>query len=956
MLLTLSVAYLLTCALCQENPSVTDDTDTDNTDTDNTDTDETKADETNTDDTNKMVIEKYINVALGKPTSQTTTGYGGVAARAVDGNTDGNWGRASCTHTNFNGIQWWEVDLEAVYKIAYIEVYGRTDCCSDRLDNAKLWVGNNKCADLKNMGKAQVQKAECGKFSAGRKVRIEANNFLTLCEVKVMVRSEIEMEVAATQTPAAHKGEYHGDLLNVALHKHTTQSSTHHGGSPSRAVDGFAHSHWNKASCTYARNSRAMTYWEVDLGRVFHIDHLMVYGRTDGEQNVLDGAVVKVGDVACQTISDITKAEGNKVRIDCNGDESILTGRHIRVEKWDSTLTICELQVLIDPEKLPEVGEVIPTVDTTHLGEAVGEFFNVAKGKTATASSEPWGGVASRANDGVTNQNYNQASCSHTYNRGNEWWKVDLGRVFQVDHVRVWGRDDRESPIQGAKLWIGDHRCGTVNAKKKGEGPDYVKCSKEQSAGRYVMIEGLNKYLVLCEVQVMVNKALIDVEPNTIVSEGEILGNYTNVALKKKAWQTSTAHGGVASRAVDGWSYTHWNQGSCIHTNQQGSREWRVDLGKVYKVDKILIWSRTDRSEGDIKWAKVYVGRNFIASINEEIYKERFPLTVDCSEKNAYGKIVTIQLQVRNLMLCEVQVLVKNEDLGEDEIPSTFPSMENVALWKPTNQSSVAHGGTPNRAVDGYTNVNFAHWNQQSCVHTHQQDVNYWEVDLLKEYHIDHLFILARSDSGRERMGGNQITLDGNTVAGLTYTNGNLEYNIPMFNALGRRLRITKLGDYMMFCEFAVYVDHNYDPDEDPYLLDLTATNLAHKKVATSSSEYLGGVPSKALDGESEGNFYRGSCMSTGVQQGEHWWSVDLVDPANVGHVIVYPRLDVSSSDYIDTAAVYVGPHLCGSIEFEEFKRWYVIDCDGKTGSTVTVKKETGMLQFCEVIVQASEF
>ena len=46
--------------------------------------------------------------------------------------------------------------------------------------------------------------------------------------------------------------------------------------------------------------------------------------------------------------------------------------------------------------------------------------------------------------------------------------------------------------------------------------------------------------------------------------------------------------------------------------------------------------------------------------------------------------------------------------------------------------------------------------------------------------------------------------------------------------------------------------------------------------------------------------------MSTGVQQGVHWWSVDLVDPKSVGHVVVFPRLDVNNADYIDGATVSI--------------------------------------------------
>ena len=49
-----------------------------------------------------------------------------------------------------------------------------------------------------------------------------------------------------------------------------------------------------------------------------------------------------------------------------------------------------------------------------NLGEVIDDFFNVAKGKNTSASSEPWGGKAARAVDGVTNQNWNKyISSSH---------------------------------------------------------------------------------------------------------------------------------------------------------------------------------------------------------------------------------------------------------------------------------------------------------------------------------------------------------------------------------------------------------------------------------------------------------------------------------------------------------------------------------------------------------------
>ena len=59
-------------------------------------------------------------------------------------------------------------------------------------------------------------------------------------------------------------------------------------------------------------------------------------------------------------------------------------------------------------EDLPQPDEVIPTVNYQKIGEVIDDYFNVAKGKNTSASSEPWGGKAARAVDGSTNQHWNK--------------------------------------------------------------------------------------------------------------------------------------------------------------------------------------------------------------------------------------------------------------------------------------------------------------------------------------------------------------------------------------------------------------------------------------------------------------------------------------------------------------------------------------------------------------------
>ena len=60
----------------------------------------------------------------------------------------------------------------------------------------------------------------------------------------------------------------------------------------------------------------------------------------------------------------------------------------------------------------------------------------------------------------------------------------------------------------------------------------------------------------------------------------------------------------------------------------------------------------------------------------------------------------------------KVKTPVKNEDVAEEELPSTFPSYENVARGKPTNMSSIGWNGWSSRAVDGFSSDDSAKWNE----------------------------------------------------------------------------------------------------------------------------------------------------------------------------------------------------------------------------------------------------
>jgi putative heme-binding domain-containing protein len=97
------------------------------------------------------------------------------------------------------------------------------------------------------------------------------------------------------------------------------------------------------------------------------------------------------------------------------------------------------------------------------------------------------------------------------------------------------------------------------------------------TAGRFVRIElpGERRTLTLAEVEVY--------------SDGR------NVAREGKATQSSTAHGGVASRAIDGNSSGQFGAGGQTHTPEnQPNPWWELDLGAEMPIESITIFNRTD--------------------------------------------------------------------------------------------------------------------------------------------------------------------------------------------------------------------------------------------------------------------------------------------------------------------------------------------------------------------------
>jgi hypothetical protein len=80
------------------------------------------------------------NIAPRGKAGQVSTFGEGNAARAIDGNPDGNFFEHSVASTATQPNPWWELDLGSEEPITKIIIHNRTDCCRDRINPARVQI------------------------------------------------------------------------------------------------------------------------------------------------------------------------------------------------------------------------------------------------------------------------------------------------------------------------------------------------------------------------------------------------------------------------------------------------------------------------------------------------------------------------------------------------------------------------------------------------------------------------------------------------------------------------------------------------------------------------------------------------------------------------------------------------------------------------------------------------
>ncbi|XP_077127865.1 uncharacterized protein LOC143783346 [Ranitomeya variabilis] len=408
----------------------------------------------------------------------------GYAKNAIDGGKETSYYNGSCSHTNKVNNSWWKLDLKQPYKISYVVLTNRMDCCKERLIGAEVRIGNSSdnnnpvCGTVRNVTSATI--SFCCNGMVGRYVSVVIpgrSEYLALCEVEVY--SDIDCTPKGSNKAKSGEASQESDLKNPVM------------GYAKNAIDGGNDTTYNNGSCTHT-NQVKNPWWKLNLKQIYKISNVVLTNRMDCCPERLMGAEVRIGNSpnnvnpVCGTVTNVTSAT---LSFCCNDME----GQYVSVVIPGRTeyLTLCEVEVY---------GQPICTPTGPNIAK-YGEASQVSVLQHAIM------GYAIKAIDGGKATSFYNGSCTHTNEEKNPWWKLDLKQTYKIWNVVLTNRMDCcESRLLGAEIRIGNNTnnnnpvCGKVINVTS----DTLSFCCNGMKGRYVsvVIPGRSEYLTLCEVEV----------------------------------------------------------------------------------------------------------------------------------------------------------------------------------------------------------------------------------------------------------------------------------------------------------------------------------------------------------------------------------------------------------------------------------------------------------------------
>jgi len=374
----------------------------------------------------------------------------------------------------------------------------------------------------------------------------------------------------------------------------------------------------------------------------------------------------------------------------------------------------------------------------------------------------------------------------------------------------------------------------------------------------------------------------------TLVSATATAQDLVNIAPLGTATQATTVSGGVASRANDGNTSGVWGQGSVTHSNNDSVQWWEVDLGDVFTLDTVVLWSRTDCCANRLT--------NFRVSVLDAARTE-----VHGSDHFTDGSVpnTTVEGYSVDVEGAEGQ-FVRVERIGPNPDGTNWTQIAEVQVFVDSSALPPDISTQPQGAVlDAHTcySMSVSLFNADGA-----ESVTYqWQLDGedIPGATGDTLFVVVTE----ETVGAYTVTVD---VDGTILVSEPAELTIPPFDG-----------------------------------------NIAPWGTATQSSLASGGQPERGIDGNTSGIWGHGSITHTGNEAGS-WWQVELLGVSTIDTIVLWNRTDCNPcNDRLSNFRVSVldaeGTEVYGSDHFTD-GTWadtsvegYSIDAGGVDGLFVRV-------------------
>ena len=294
-------------------------------------------------------VEDFTKIESFGVATQESTAYGGIANRAIDGNTEGGYASETCTHTmTRSSTTWWKLSFPVHFQVEFIALWNRGGdgkAIAERIDQAKIYMENKLCETLEYKDGLNPNVIKCGAHSV-KEISVVGNHILTLCEV----------EVFSSDSPP----------VNIAKYGKASQSTVGWGGLAHLAIDGDTHGsfHARSGTCTHTIGGECTEsepeWWMLEFTTDVQVDWINVWNRDlNGEYNAkrIDGLEVYADNNFCGAIE---YSKGTRpYRITC---ENIIA-RNITMEfrgKDDCIITLCEVEVFTKSLPIICTGTTVP--------------------------------------------------------------------------------------------------------------------------------------------------------------------------------------------------------------------------------------------------------------------------------------------------------------------------------------------------------------------------------------------------------------------------------------------------------------------------------------------------------------------------------------------------------------------------------------------------------------------